>query len=118
MKKLVVMVVINCLDFTVSVNLEQEQVAHVTLKAKRINENNKYSDLILNGKENISSMDKPYCDFTESVANEFINSGHSIDKDVDFTESAVTVNSLLILFWKVNSRDSMCGMCCKTGFNL
>lgn len=88
-----------------SVSLEAEQVVFITLKAVRINHNDKYSDIVLNDEKNISSMDKPYCDFTESIATKLFQSNRSQNKENDVDESAVTINSLLILFWKVSNQN-------------
>ena len=87
----------------VSVKLEPEQVAFVTLKAKRLATDNNYSDLMLSGENSsILSVDKPYCDFTESIVTKIINPSKPPDKNINETESVVNINSLVILFWKVN----------------
>lgn len=83
--------------------LEQEQVAFVTLKAKRLSTENNYSDLILNKENSVLSIDKPYCDFTESIVTKLINPNKPPDKNINETESVVSINSLVILFWKVSN---------------
>lgn len=82
-------------------------MSFITLRAERKSKNDSYSDLILcSSYEGISSVSKPFCDFTVFVIDKLLkNEAGNLAKDsnnqIVSTESPVTVNSILILFWKV-----------------
>lgn len=91
--------------------MEQEQIAFITLKARRLKGGELYSDFVLSTADNgVSSASKPFNDFTRCVINSKLlkNSAESQSKNnTDLiqnndTEVGVTLNSILILFWKVN----------------
>lgn len=97
------------LCFLAPINLDQQQVAFLTLKAKRLNNCDLYSDLILGKLDgNVSSVSKPFNDFIQGVIKKFIKSSSEFSNTKNTSailecnaEDVLRLNSVLILFWKV-----------------